>query len=115
MKTTMLVASLSGQRCQTIHALDVNNMVLTKDHCTFYIQELLKTLRPGKHFGKLELRAYHPDKRLYVLLPFLKNMLDAPNLCGAVPVCLLATKSHMILPLPTPLADGSGKSSRTLG
>ena len=56
MKTTMLVASLSGQRCQTIYALDVNNMVLTKDRCTFYIQELLKTSRPGKHFGKLELR-----------------------------------------------------------
>ena len=66
MKTTMLVASLSGQRCQTIHALDVNDMVLTKDRCTFYIQELLKTSRPGKHFGKLELRAYHPDKRLCV-------------------------------------------------
>ena len=113
MKTTMLVASLSGQRCQTIRALDVNNMVLTKDRCTFYIEELLKT-RPGKHFGKLELRAYHPDKRLCVL-PFLKNMLDAPNLCGAVPVCLLLTKSHMILSIPTPLADGSGKSSRTLG
>lgn len=67
MKTTMLVASLSGQRCQTIHALDVNNMVLTKDRCTFYIQELLKTSRPGKHFGKLELRAYHPDKCLCVV------------------------------------------------
>ena len=25
MKNTMLVASLSGQRCQTIHTLDVNN------------------------------------------------------------------------------------------
>ena len=67
MKTTMLVASLSGQRCQTIHALDFNSMVLTKDRCTFYIQELLKTSRPGKHFGKLELRAYHPDKRLCVV------------------------------------------------
>ena len=106
MKTTMLVASLSGKRCQTIHALDVNNMVLTKDRCTFYIQELLKTSRPGKHFGKLKVRAYHPDNRLCVVT-FLKNMLDAPNLCGAVPVCLLVTKGHMILSLPTPLADGS--------
>ena len=67
MKTTMLVASLSGQRCQTIHVLDVNDMVLTKDRCTFYIQELLKTSRPGKNFGKLELWAYHPDKRLCVV------------------------------------------------
>ena len=67
MKTTMLVALLSGQRCQTIHALDVYNIVLTKDRCTFYIHELLKTSRPGKHFGKLELRAYHPDKRLRVV------------------------------------------------
>ena len=73
MKTTMLVASLSGQRCQTILALDANNMVLTKDHCTFYIQELLKTWRPGKQFGKLELRAYHPDKRLCVVVTFLEE------------------------------------------
>ena len=73
MKTTMLVASLSGQRCQTILALDVNNMVLTKDHCTFYIQELLKTSRPGKQFGKLELRAYHPDKRLCIVVTFLEE------------------------------------------
>ena len=98
----MLVASLSGQRCQTIHALDVNNMVLTKDRCTFYIQELLKTSRPGKNFGKLELRAYHPDKRLCVVT-FLEEYVR------------LATKSHIILSLPTPLADGSGKSSRPLG
>ena len=63
----MLVALLSGQRCQAINAFDINNIVLTKDGCTFYIHKLLIRSRPGKHFGKLELRAYHPDKRLCVV------------------------------------------------
>ena len=115
MKTTMLVASLSCQHCQTIYALDVNNMVLMKDRCTFYIQELLKTSRPGKHFGQYWSYGRIIQINAFVLFPFLQNMVDAPNLCGAVPVCILATKSHMILSLPTPLAYGSGKSSRTLG
>ena len=64
LKMTMLIALLSGQRCQTIHALESTTMVLSADKCVFYIYELLKTSRPGKHYGCLELRAYADDKQL---------------------------------------------------
>ena len=67
LKMTMLIALLSGQRCQTIHALDTTTMVLSADKCVFYIYELLKTSRPGKHYGCLELRAYADDKQLCVV------------------------------------------------
>ena len=67
LKTTMLIALLSGQRCQTIHALDVTNMTLSEEKCVFYIHELLKTSRPGNHFGCLEPRAYCEDKQLCVV------------------------------------------------
>ena len=39
---TMLIALLSGQRCQIIHALDTITMVLSNEKCVFYIYELLK-------------------------------------------------------------------------
>ena len=113
MKTTMLVALLSGQRCQTIHTLDVNNMVLTKDRCTFYIHELLKTSRPGKHFGKLELRVYHPDKRLCVVTFLEEYVRRTKPLRSSSRLLISYQKPHASLPIP--LADGSGKSSRTLG
>ncbi|EDO43457.1 predicted protein [Nematostella vectensis] len=67
MKTTMLIALLSGKRCQTLHAFDISTMDLTDKHCIFYIQELLKSSRPSKHFRRLELKAYENDKRLCVV------------------------------------------------
>ena len=63
-KTTMLLALLSGQRCQTLHLLSVSSMVLKHDSCVFTIHKLLKTSRPGKHVSALTFTAYSPDNRL---------------------------------------------------
>ena len=64
LKTTMLLALLSGQRCQTLHSLSVSSMVLKPDSCVFTIHKLLKTSRPGKHVTDLTFTAYPPDSRL---------------------------------------------------
>lgn len=69
LKTTMLIALLSGQRCQTIHALDINNMQVVchpNRRYVFQINKLLKTSRPGKHFGHLVLQAYPADEHLCI-------------------------------------------------
>ena len=63
-KTAMLLALLSGQRCQTLHLLSVSCMVLKHDSCVFTIYKLLKTSRPGKHVSALTFTAYSPDSRL---------------------------------------------------
>ena len=67
LKTAMLIALLSAQRCQTIYALDVTNMTLSDDKCVFYIHQLLKTSKPGSHYGCLELRAYSQDPQLCIV------------------------------------------------
>ena len=67
LKTTMLLALLLRQRCQTLHALDVSHMTLTDKHCIFYIQKLLKTSRPGKHFGRLEFCSFDDDRPLCIV------------------------------------------------
>jgi len=64
LKTTMLLALLSGQRCQTLHFLSVSSMVMKLDTCVFTIHKLLKTSRPGKHVTNLTFTAYSPDNHL---------------------------------------------------
>lgn len=67
-KTTMLLALLSGQRCQTLHLLLLSGMVLQNDSCVFKINSLLKTSRPGRHLSELTFSAYPPDNRLCPIL-----------------------------------------------
>ena len=69
-KLVVLIAILSGQRCQTIHALSIeeNCMSLEDDRCTFFISTLLKQSKPGTHLKPIELRAYPPDPKLCVVL-----------------------------------------------
>ena len=68
-KVNMLIALLSGQRCQTIHALDISDMqVVTQPNLqyVFQINKLLKTSRPAKHFSHLVLQAYPTDEQLCI-------------------------------------------------
>ena len=62
MKTTMLLALVTGQRCQTIQVLNTEQLVRSDDMWSFHINKLLKTSRPGKHFGKIEIKAFTEDK-----------------------------------------------------
>ena len=61
LKTTMLLALFSGQRCQRLHFLSVSSMVMKPDSCVFTIHKLLKTSRSGKHVTNLTFTAYSPD------------------------------------------------------
>lgn len=45
-KTVVLVTLLSGQRCQTVHALTISGMRITNDTVHFEIAKLLKTSKP---------------------------------------------------------------------
>ena len=58
----MLLALVTGQRCQTIQALNIEQMVRSDDRWCFHINTLLKTSRPGKHLGTIEIKAFKEDK-----------------------------------------------------
>ena len=66
-KTVMLVTLLSGQRCQTVHALTISGMKNKNDAVHFEITQRLKTSKPGKHQGHLEFTPYPVDERLCVV------------------------------------------------
>ena len=62
MKTTMLLALVTGQRCPTIQALNIKHMVMHDDVWSFHINKLLKTSRLGKHFEMIEIKAFPSDQ-----------------------------------------------------
>ena len=53
-KLSMLLCLLSGQRNQSMAAMEINFMNLTDDYCHFFIPEILKTTKPGRHLQHLE-------------------------------------------------------------
>ena len=73
-KTVMLMALSSGQRCQTINALNITNMQLTEKRCIFEIKELLKTTHPDSHYGVVEFAAY--EKESLCVIACLREYID---------------------------------------
>lgn len=63
-KVVMLLAILSSQRCQTLHALQTKDLIVTDSKVVFIVKSLLKTSRPGQKETSIELRAYESDKSL---------------------------------------------------
>ena len=60
----MLYCLLIAQRDQTLGTLTVTNMELTESKCLFYVSELVKTLKPGKHLAPLDCKKYPLDINL---------------------------------------------------
>lgn len=74
LKTTMLLALLSGQRIQTLKTLSLKNLKLTDFQVEFRIDSLLKQSRPGFHLHKIELPAY--EDRSLCIVKHLRKYID---------------------------------------
>ena len=66
-KLVMLLALLTGQRCQTIHKLSVKSMKSEDNKCVFYITSLLKQSKQGKHLAPIELLSFPRNKNICVV------------------------------------------------
>jgi hypothetical protein len=66
LKLVMLIAIISAQRAQTLHLLEVVNMVKRSTAFIFSIVETVKQSRPGSRLPVLELKAFPSDRRLCV-------------------------------------------------
>ena len=75
LKVVMLMALLSGQRCQTLHALNTSNMKVYDNKIVFIVSDLLKSSKPGKQCTTLEFVSYDKDPHL-CLVSYLTEYLD---------------------------------------
>ena len=66
-KLVTLIAILSGQRCQTIHCLNIRDMTLTENKCVFKINSLLKQSKRGRHLMPIELIGFKENLSLCVI------------------------------------------------
>ena len=66
-KLVVFMRLLSGERGQTLLALDVSRMVFRGDRVTFHISSLLKTSRPGWHKNVVTFSAFPHDVDLCVI------------------------------------------------
>ena len=67
-KLALLIALLAGgQRCQTLHAINVLHITVLNDRCVIPIYTTLKHTRVGTHLHPLEFRVYLPEEKLCVV------------------------------------------------
>lgn len=67
LKLVMLTALLTGQRCQTLHAFDLNHMMLSEQKCIFFVDSKLKHSRKGVHQAPIELLTFPESLPLCVV------------------------------------------------
>ena len=69
-KLVMLVALITGQRCQSLHLLDLKDLHVHAQGVNFTVSSLLKQSKPGKHAPVISLRKYEQNKKLCVMEVF---------------------------------------------
>ena len=65
--TVRFLSLLTGQRCHTIHKLDICYTEICPDIVQITILQLLKTTKRGRHQQSLEILAYPLDSSLCIL------------------------------------------------
>ena len=59
---------LTGQRVQTVHKLNSDDIMLTDDNVYIEVSELMKTSKPGRHIEPFNLPAFKEDSSLCIVL-----------------------------------------------
>ena len=75
LKLTFFLAILSGQRSQTFHALDINNMAVSNERYVFFCNKLLKHSRRSLHRNPVGFLAF-PDNKIFSTVNMLKEYLS---------------------------------------
>ena len=66
-KLITLLALVTGQQCQALHALDIEFMHISESKAVFHIEPLLKTNSLKSLATALTICAYREDKRICVI------------------------------------------------
>ena len=66
-KLVILMCLLSGQREQTVKALNIKDMVLGKDKCIFIIKRQMKTIKPGSNQSPIGFSEDHSNREICIV------------------------------------------------
>ena len=80
LKLTSLLCILTGQRCQTIHKIDISHIQQLPNVIRITIKDTLKTTKPGRHIKPLELLAYTNNPDMCIVRLFKEYLLRTSTL-----------------------------------
>ena len=63
-KLAILLMLLTGQRCQSIHLLKLNDIQVERDKIVGYVSDLIKQTKPGKHIEPFVIKRYLENQKL---------------------------------------------------
>ena len=75
LKLSMLLALISAQRVQSLHLLNLDNMIMKEGAVIFSFSDQLKQNAPGRAAFGIRLPAYPPDRRLCIVT-YLKHYIQ---------------------------------------
>ena len=84
MKLSTLLCLLSGQRCQTLHKLDIDFIQEFDGNYLITVREKLKQTRPGKYLEPLEFKKFEPDNRLCIAAYLKEYIFRVRNITGSL-------------------------------
>ena len=95
LKLTILLAILTGQRCQTIHLLDIDNMQIIDNKCFFYVGDVVKQTTAQRHIKPIEFLKYESDDKLCVVKCIQQYLQKTADIRGNYKQLLISfTKPH---------------------
>ena len=66
-KLVALLCLLSGQRDQTVKALNIKDLLLEKGRCTFFIKRPMKTTKPGLDQSPIAFSEYPSNRKICIV------------------------------------------------
>ena len=66
-KLCLLLILATGQRCQTLHAISIANMVINEKYVKIRIGELMKQSKPHRHLNELYIEAFEHNVSICVV------------------------------------------------
>ncbi len=66
-KLAMLLCLTTGQRCQTIHLIEINGLQVLQGKFRLTTTHKLKQTKPGRHIDPIELIEFKEDEKLCVV------------------------------------------------
>ena len=66
-KIVILLCLLSGQRDQTVKPLNIKDMLLEKDKCTFFIKRPMETTKAGFHQSPIVFSEYPSNRKICIV------------------------------------------------
>ena len=93
-KLVMLLALLTGQRMQTLHSLDLNDIEASDSQLTFSVNALLKSSRPGSHLKPIIIPAFPDDKTLCLVSVFSEYVKRTKTLRKTQKLIVTYSKPH---------------------